>query len=155
MRSFGAHNYSVKHALSAKTLLGPRRTLSVKVCGPNSKYQTCVICWSLATLLRPQSTKYALSVNVRRSFVAHNSSYETCVVGRSLAMLLLPKSTRYTLSIKVRRSFVAHNSSVKYALLAEVRRHFCGPDLPNMRYRWKCGEVLWPVTPSMKHALPS
>jgi len=104
-------------------------------CGPQLQVSNMRYLLKFGDALRPKSTKYALSVKVRRSFVAHNSHYETCVVVRSLAMLLLPKSTRYTLSVKVRRSFVAHNSSVKLALLAEVWRRFCGPDVPNMRYR--------------------
>ena len=85
--AFAAQTYQI-------CVIGESELVRWKFVAHNSKYQTCVICWSLATLLRPQSTKYALSVKVRRSFVAHNSNYETCVIGRSLAMLLLPKSTR-------------------------------------------------------------
>ena len=113
---------------------------------------------SLATLLRTKSTKYALSVKVQRSSVAHNSKYQTCEV---LGLTTTVSNMRYRLKrfwgpdVRYRWKFVAPTPSIKHALSAEVWRRFCGPKVPNMRYRWKCGEVLWPLTPAMKHALAS
>jgi len=90
---------------------------------------------------------------VRRSFVAHNPKYQTCVIDWSSPTLLGLKSTKYTLSVKVQWSLWPITSSINHALSAEVWRRFCGPKVPDMCYRWKCGEVLWLITPSTKHAL--
>jgi len=50
--------------------------------------------------------------------------------------------------------------SIEHLLSAEVRRRYCGTfQIPNMRYRWKCGEVyegatlLWAKISSTKYAL--
>jgi len=90
------------------------------------KYQICVIGESAA------------------SFVAHNSKYQTYVIGWNWATLLWPKSTKYALPVKVRRVLWSITPSIKRRLSTEVWRRFCGPKVPNMRYRWKCGEFCGP-----------
>jgi len=86
-------------------------------------------------------TKYASSVKVRQSFVAHRSQVSNMryrlKLGDAFVGQVCKHQVRVIWSVKVRQLLWPVNPSIRRALSAEVGRRFCCPkfQLPNARNR--------------------